>query len=179
MRKRTYVCAIVLALVSLTSGWPFSTVDAFHDDLAVASVERPLRERAAHRHGRLDALIREYAGRYRVDPALVKAVIHAESGFRTRVRSRRGARGLMQVMPQTGRAYGVRNLDDPEGNLRAGIRHLRYLLDRHGNNPKLALAAYNAGSTVVNRYGGVPPYPETRRYVARVLKYRVRYSARG
>jgi len=82
---------------------------------------------------RYDQMIRAFAGRYGVDAALVKAVIHAESGFRTRVRSNRGARGLMQVMPRTARAYGVRNprnLYDPKQNLRAGIRHLRYLLDR-------------------------------------------------
>jgi len=173
MRTRMRFCAIVVALVSLASGWTFSTADAIHDDVALRSAERPVRASA---RSRLDALIQRYAGRYRVDPALVKAVIHAESGFRTRARSHRGARGLMQVMPRTGRAYGIRNLDDPEGNLRAGIRHLRYLLDRH-KNPRLALAAYNAGSSVVTRYGDVPPYPETRRYVARVLRYRGQYSA--
>ena len=125
---------------------------------------------------RYDEMIRVYAGRYGVDAALVKAVVHAESGFRVRVRSRCGARGLMQVMPRTARAYGVRNLYDPKQNLRAGIRYLRHLLDRHDNDPKLALAAYNAGSGAVRAYGGVPPYAETRGYVARVLKFQRAYQ---
>jgi soluble lytic murein transglycosylase-like protein len=124
---------------------------------------------------RFDDLIRKYALRYGVEPALVKAVMHAESGFRTRVRSLAGARGLMQVMPRTGRAYGVRNLYDPNENVRAGVRHLRFLLDQHHNDPMLALAAYNAGSGTVERYGGVPPFPETRRYVQMVLRYRRSY----
>ena len=125
---------------------------------------------------RYDEMIRTYAGRYGVDPALVKAVIQAESGFRARVRSHRGARGLMQVMPGTGRAYGARNLYDPKQNLRAGIRYLRYLLDRHDNDPQLALAAYNAGAGAVKTYGGVPPFAETRGYVAKVLRYHRRYQ---
>jgi len=129
-----------------------------------------------HNRTRYDEMIRTYAGRYGVDPALVKAVIQAESGFRTRVRSNRGARGLMQVMPGTGRAYGARNLYDPKQNLRAGIRYLRYLLDRHDNDPKLALAAYNAGAGAVKTYGGVPPFAETRGYVAKVLRYHRRYQ---
>ena len=125
---------------------------------------------------RYDEMIRTYAGRYGVDAALVKAVVHAESGFRAGVRSNRGARGLMQVMPGTGRAYGVRNLYDPKQNLRAGIRYLRYLLDRHDNDPTLALAAYNAGARAVKTYGGVPPFAETRGYVAKVLRYQRRYQ---
>jgi soluble lytic murein transglycosylase-like protein len=173
------IYGIVVALLSLAGSWPFPTAHPIDDDLVLTSsaVAAPRPQVATHRHGRFDELIHQYAGRYRVDPALVKAVIHAESGFRAGARSRRGARGLMQVMPRTGRAYGARNLDDPSENLRAGVRHLRYLLDRYGQNPRLALAAYNAGSSVVKRYGDVPPYPETRRYVARVMRYRGRYSA--
>ena len=128
---------------------------------------------------RYDDMIRVYAGRYGVDAALVKAVIHAESGFRARVRSDCGARGLMQVMPRTARAYGVRNLRnlyDPKQNLRAGIRYLRYLLDSHDHDPKLAVAAYNAGSGAVKTYGGVPPYAETRGYVAKVLRFQRAYQ---
>ena len=124
---------------------------------------------------RFDVLIRKYAQRYGVEPALVKAVMHAESGFRTRVRSLAGARGLMQVMPRTGRAYGARNLYDPNENVRAGVRHLRFLLDRHHNDEALAVAAYNAGSRTVCQYGGVPPFPETRHYVETVLRYRRSY----
>ncbi len=119
---------------------------------------------------RYDGLILEYAKRYSVEPALVKAVMRTESGFRPRVRSAAGARGLMQVMPRTGRAYGARDLFDPKQNVRAGVRHLRYLLDRHDGDPVLAVAAYNVGSSAVEQYGGVPPYRETRHYVARVMR---------
>jgi len=125
---------------------------------------------------RYDEMIRSYAERYGVDAALVKAVIYAESGFHARVRSRCGARGLMQVMPRTGRAYGARNLYDPRQNLRAGIRHLRHLLDSHDNDPALAVAAYNAGAGAVKAYGGVPPFAETRGYVAKVLRFQRRYQ---
>jgi soluble lytic murein transglycosylase-like protein len=138
---------------------------------AAAKVPSPRRSGAS----RYDPIIHEYAVRYAVDPALVKAVMRTESGFRERSESPSGARGLMQVMPRTGRAYGARDLYDPEQNVRAGVRHLRYLLERHDNDPRLAVAAYNAGSSVVERYGGVPPYRETRHYVARVMRLLHRY----
>ena len=174
MRTSMRFCGMVLVLVSLTSAWPLSATQ-FTDDRLIAGHATP--QARTQPRGKLDQLIHHYAGRYRVDPALVKAVIHAESGFRARARSHKGARGLMQVMPRTGRFYGARDLDDPSQNLRAGIKHLRYLLDRHRNDLRLALAAYNAGSTAVKRYGTVPPYPETRRYVAKVLRYRGHYQA--
>jgi len=132
---------------------------------------------SARAHARFDDLIRKYAARYGVEAALIKAVMHAESDFRVRVRSLRGACGLMQVMPRTGRAYGVRHLDDPNENVRAGVRYLRFLLDVHDHDPELAVAAYNAGSSTVKQYGGIPPFPETRRYVAKVMRYRRRYQS--
>jgi hypothetical protein len=109
-----------------------------------------------------------------VDPGLVHAVVAAESGYTPSARSRKGALGLMQLMPVTARQYGVTDPLDPEANLAAGIRHLRSLLDRF--DLRLALAAYNAGEAAVRRYGGVPPYPETRAYVDRILR---EVSARG
>jgi soluble lytic murein transglycosylase-like protein len=160
----------------LLSAW--AATRPIDDDLAVASaMTDPASRVEGHGHRLFDELIHRYARRYCVDPALVKAVIHAESGFQMLARSIRGARGLMQVMPGTGRAYGAGDLDDPSENLRAGVRHLRSLLDRYDNDLRLALAAYNAGSAVVERYGDVPPYPETVRYVARVMRYRDGYSA--
>ncbi len=101
-----------------------------------------------------------------LDPRLVHAVIVVESAYQPRARSRKGARGLMQLMPATARQYGVRNSYSPAANLEAGIRHLRSLLDRF--ELSLALAAYNAGEAAVRRFGGIPPYRETREYVAKV-----------
>jgi soluble lytic murein transglycosylase-like protein len=106
-----------------------------------------------------------------VDVALVKAVIHAESYFNYRAVSHAGARGLMQLMPATARKYGVTDMNDPEQNLRAGVQYLRDLLDKYPKNLAWAVAAYNAGEKAVNRYQGIPPYDETRRYVKKVLAY--------
>jgi len=102
-----------------------------------------------------------------VDPDLVAAVIAVESASRPRALSAKGAMGLMQLMPGTAREYGVTNAFDPRANIEAGTKHLKALLDRY--DLALALAAYNAGEAAVERYGGVPPFPETRDYVARVM----------
>jgi hypothetical protein len=112
-------------------------------------------------------LIDNLSATYGVDPRLVRAVVQVESGYRSRARSRKGAVGLMQVLPATGRQYGARKLLDPKTNLETGIRHLKSLLDRF--ELKLALAAYNAGENAVKRFGGIPPYRETRSYVSKIL----------
>jgi soluble lytic murein transglycosylase-like protein len=103
-----------------------------------------------------------------VSPQLVKAVIRVESGYQERARSRKGAMGLMQLMPDTARQYAVANPYEPTSNIEAGIKYLKSLLDRY--ELKLALAAYNAGEAAVKRFGGVPPYPETQKYVADILR---------
>lgn len=122
-----------------------------------------------------DGIINEYAERYDVEAALVKAVIRAESGFDRHAVSRKGARGLMQLMPRTARNHGVMNVYDARENIKGGVKHLRMLLKRYGNNLPRVLAAYNAGSQPVERYHGIPPYEETRTYVARVLRFRQQY----
>lgn len=119
----------------------------------------------------LVAMISGSASRYGFDPSLIRAVVAAESGFDHRAVSRKGARGLMQLMPETARKYGVRNLHDPATNLDAGVAYLRDLVARHRGDVTLALAAYNAGPEAVARHGGVPPYEETRRYLERVRRY--------
>lgn len=119
----------------------------------------------------LDALINRTANQEGVDPALVRAVVRAESDYDPRSLSSAGAMGLMQLMPETARDYNVKNPWDPAQNIRAGTRYLRYLLSRFGDE-RLAIAAYNAGPGSVTRYGGVPPYRETQHYVTRVLTYR-------
>ena len=104
-----------------------------------------------------------------VNPLLVRALIEVESKFRPTARSRKGAMGLMQLMPSTAREYNVRNPFEPKANIEAGIKHLKTLLDRFGSSVELALAAYNAGPDAVDRFNGIPPYRETRNYVSRIL----------
>ena len=118
-----------------------------------------------------DPAIRKAAERYNVDHALVKAVIKAESNFNSKAVSRAGARGLMQLMPGTARALGVNDSFQPEDNIQGGVRYLRYLLDLFEGNLHLALAGYNAGQNAVFRHNDIPPYPETRTYIQRVLRY--------
>lgn len=119
----------------------------------------------------LDPMIRRYSSEHRLHPALIRAVIKAESNFDPRAVSRAGAIGLMQLMPQTAMRLDVRDMYDPEDNIGGGTKYLRQLLDRfHGNLP-LALAAYNAGENVVDRYQALPPIDETRQYVRKVLHY--------
>ncbi len=122
-----------------------------------------------------DSLIREMAGRYGVEYALVKAVIKAESDFERTAVSPKGALGLMQLMPATAAMHGVRDVFLPRDNIEGGCRHLRMLLDRYGGNVPLVVAAYNAGTQRVEDAGGVPAIPETREYLARVLRYRLAY----
>jgi len=111
----------------------------------------------------------EAAHRYGMDPALVQSVIRVESAFNPRAVSHRGARGLMQLMPQTASALGVRDAFNPTDNIEGGVRHLRGLIERYGGNLPLALAAYNAGVHAVDWYRTVPPYSETQQYVQQIL----------
>ena len=116
-----------------------------------------------------DELIDENARRHGVRTDLVRAVVHVESGYNPYARSRKGALGLMQLMPATLREYRVANPFNPVENIRAGVAYLRRLLDRYNNNESLALAAYNAGPSAVDRHGhSVPPYRETLNYVRRI-----------
>ena len=128
---------------------------------------------------RYDYIIRKISRRYEMDPALVKAVIEAESDFDTEAQSKAGAMGLMQLMPETARGLGVKDSYDPSENIEAGVRHLKHLLSRFKRNIPLALAAYNAGAANVERYGKIPPFKETEGFVARVLKYHKKYSGTG
>jgi len=118
----------------------------------------------------LDEVVNAASGRYRLDPDLVNSVIKAESGFNVRAVSPKGAQGLMQLMPGTASQLGVPNTFDPQANVEGGTRYLRELLERYNFDLVKALAAYNAGPQRVEQFGGVPPYYETRAYVARVVR---------
>lgn len=118
-----------------------------------------------------DHLIEDAAHAHAVQSALVRALIVVESGFNPRALSKRGAMGLMQLLPDTARRYGVRDIYDPAQNIRAGVRYLSDLMTLYDSNTELALAAYNAGEAAVARYGGhIPPYRETQEYVPNVLR---------
>jgi soluble lytic murein transglycosylase-like protein len=122
-----------------------------------------------------DADIRAAAQRHGVEEAIVRAIIHAESSFNPNAISRAGAQGLMQLMPATARRFGVTNSFDPTQNIGGGVQYLSWLLKRYNGDLTLAAAGYNAGEGAVDRYKGVPPYSETRRYVERVRLLAERY----
>ncbi len=118
----------------------------------------------------LNEVVNAASGTYHLDPDLVNSVIRAESGFNVRAVSPKGAQGLMQLMPGTASQLGVQNIFDPEANVDGGTRYLRELLERYNFDLIKALAAYNAGPQRVEQYGGVPPYYETKAYVARIVR---------
>jgi len=124
-----------------------------------------------------DQIISSCSAKYGVSPYLIKAVIHAESGYNPNAVSRKGASGLMQLMPATAKSLKVNNSFDPKDNVEGGVKYLRFLLDTFRGDVSLAVAAYNAGLTKVAKYGGIPPYNETRTYVNRVLSYMQSYQA--
>ncbi len=118
-----------------------------------------------------DAVIFELSEKYQVDFALIKAIIRAESGFNPIAVSRKGARGLMQLMPETASRVNVSNPFNPRENIEGGVRHFKYLQSLFKNDLKLSLAAYNAGENLVAQLGAIPPYRETIEYVQRVLDF--------
>jgi Transglycosylase SLT domain len=142
---------------------PTTEIDHFEPDVSLPAA-------AAQNPGNLPDLITNASERYHLDPDLVNSVIHAESDFNPHAISPKGAQGLMQLMPGTSSKLGVRNAFDPSANVDGGTRYLRDLLERYNFDMVKALAAYNAGPQRVERYAGVPPYPETRAYVAKIVR---------
>jgi soluble lytic murein transglycosylase len=121
------------------------------------------------RRSKYDPIIERYAKKFRVDPVLVRAVIQVESDFNPNCVSKKGAQGLMQLIPATAKRYKVKNVFDPEENIRGGVNYLRDLLEMFPDNLPRALAAYNAGENAVARHRGIPPYAETQTYVKRAM----------
>ncbi len=145
--------------------------------IVVTNVNRPKKKRKKLKRRNFrqvnssiyDYIINEKARKYGVEPSLIRAIIAVESGFNPRAVSRKGAIGLMQLMPSTASLFGARDPFDPEQNIEAGVRYLRYLIKKFGNK-RLAVAAYNAGETAVKRYNGIPPYRETKNFVSMVMR---------
>lgn len=156
---------------------PVASAGGFDRQLAAASAAQAAADAGAA--GGADtpyaSLIDAAAARYRVDPALLRGLIRAESSFDPDAGSPAGAQGLTQLMPATAASLGVKDLHDPAQSIDGGARYLRMQLDRFGGDVRKALAAYNAGPGAVERYGGVPPYAETQAYVQRVLAYAEQY----
>ena len=148
-------------------------VDVFHTEMA--RINTAIRQDFFANAIPFGDLIHAKAQKYDVDPSLVAAVVETESRFHPQAHSAVGARGLMQLMPRTGRWLGATNLYDPEQNVDAGVRYLKYLQVRFDGNLRNAIAAYNGGEANVQRYGGVPPFLETRTYVKKVM---TRYEER-
>jgi len=144
---------------------PTAEIDHFEPDLTPVSAPAPPATTAS-----IQDVVQGSSARYRLDPDLVNSVIRAESGFNPHAVSRKGAQGLMQLMPQTASTLGVTNPLDPQANVDGGTRYLRELLEHYNFDLIKALAAYNAGPLRVQQYGGVPPYSETRAYVARIIR---------
>lgn len=156
---RQHLLGFGVLLLTLISGYVASRTTGAHEVPRVTKAPAGL-----HWH------IRAVATRYGVSEELIAAIIEAESGFNPRAVSRRGAQGLMQLMPATAAHLGVGDPFNPRENIEGGVRHLLSLLDRFDNDLPLALAAYNAGERAVINYRGIPPYRQTRQYVKRILR---------
>ena len=170
----------IASLSTSARGQIASVVDEHGQKIFVNASDPPLptrRTAQASRYGstylatppaEISTLVDKTAGRMQVDPKLVHAIIQVESGYNPRAVSRKGARGLMQLVPATAERFGVQNSFNPKQNIEGGVGYLKYLLDLFGGNLPLSLAAYNAGEHAVLRNGGIPRYTETQDYVQRV-----------
>ncbi len=189
---RLYTTADNSAFVDI----PSSDIDHFENDLTPTAISAPapiaapapnvpkLQWLRITKPKPLDAkalneVINSISDRHQIDPDLINSVIHAESGFNSHAVSPKGAHGLMQLMPQTANQLGVNNSFDPKDNVEGGTRYLRELLEQYNFDIVKALAAYNAGPQRVQQYHGVPPYYETRAYIARIIKEFNQEKARG
>jgi soluble lytic murein transglycosylase-like protein len=170
---------LVVLVLALSGAYTASRMDVAELTAdAEQAVEVVAEEPAPARLPDINAHINEVATRYGVSPRLVAAIVAVESGYNSRAVSRRGAEGLMQLMPRTAAQFDVQDAFDPRDNIEGGVRHLKRLMKRFNNDVPLVLAAYNAGEQPVIAHKGIPPYRETRQYVVRVLRRYDREQAR-
>lgn len=183
--RRNYICGIfsVVFIISLIA------LPKDRDTIVAAPLLKDSRPYKAHinekyssrlftsrRENIYNNIINEAAKRYDIDAALIKAIIMAESSYNHKAVSKRGAVGLMQLMPNTANALGVKDIYNPAHNINGGAKYIKLLLDKYNGDLELALAAYNAGSKKVRKYNGIPPFRATRRYVKKVFNYYWRYQ---
>lgn len=175
-------CGVVLVGVMATSALPGAQIDAVVDEhghrIFVNAADPPPPPSRTSRHSHLrytatptpeiQSMVDKSAENHQVDPKLVHAIIQVESGYNPRAVSRKGAEGIMQLIPSTAQRFGVRNTFNPQQNIEGGVTYLRYLLDLFNGNVPLSVAAYNAGENAVLKKGGIPAYTETENYVQRV-----------
>lgn len=183
---------ILSSLLALSSGWAdvyaykdkdgvltFTNVPTHTGFRRVIRETNPAPAAPIYSPKSFENLILSASSRHSIDADLIRAVIKAESDFNSNARSHKGAMGLMQLMPDTARLYRVADAYNPGDNIEGGVRHLRLLLGRYRGDLELSLAAYNAGINAVARHGGIPPFPETREYVRRVLRFYDGYRSHG
>lgn len=175
-RRRTTRGLLFAAFTLAGAGTPWTLQKAVGDPTVQVSednfrVDAAAAASALKPEGKFDRLITEAATKYGVDVDLIRAVIKAESNFNPRARSPVGAEGLMQLMPALQQDFGITDPFDPRQNVMGGVKYLARLLDLHGGNVALALASYNAGPGNVARYGGIPPFRETRNYVKKITAW--------
>lgn len=167
---RHHLVGAGVLLVTVVSGYVMSSVPPSDRPAWITGAPSEAEEPGVISRDVIATYVREAAARYGISENLVYAIIAVESEFDHRAVSRRGARGLMQLMPVTAGDLRVEDVFDPRENIEGGVRHLRRLMDRFDNDLPLVLAAYNAGERAVRRYRGVPPYRETREYIVRVMR---------
>jgi soluble lytic murein transglycosylase-like protein len=189
-----FIFAMILSvsLVSIHSGRSHVRVMKKTSEISASAISQPLEDENAGGQSIYGALsgymnkkeqlfhpiIIQVSSRYQVDPALVKAIIMAESGYNPKAISKSGAKGLMQLMPGTADALGVQDVFNPHQNISGGVRYFKQLMNQFDGDVKLALAAYNAGSRNVRQYKGIPPFKATRYYIDNVFKYYRHYKNR-
>ena len=182
-----FIFAMILSvsLVSIHTGQRHVRVIKKTLGISASSISQPLADENAGGYSVYGVLFRhmnkkeqffhpiivQVSSRHQVDPALVKAIIMAESGYNPKAISKSGAKGLMQLMPGTANALGVKDIFNPHQNISGGVRYFKQLMDQFDGDVKLALAAYNAGSRNVRQYKGIPPFKSTRCYIDNVFKY--------